>query len=521
MFLLRRTLPRTTLASLSTLYSRRLVYGFLLGFALSCMGAPAIMGTPLIASEQDPTRADGIRAIEGVEGIDRTDARPLIYVIPVTEAINQANLFILRRGLKEAIRSQASVVILDMDTPGGRLDICLEMMEMLDYFEGLTLTYVNPDAISAGAFIAAASDRIYFSPRGKMGAAAVIQGTGEEVPETAKMKIESYLFANIRQLSEGHPYRADVIRAMFDADYELVIDGAVIKEEGALLTVTAKQSVERYGPAEDALLAEGIYESLDAMLEALYPSEGYRLERFALSYSETWAKALANLAPIFLGIGLLLLFVEFKTPGFGLFGIAGIGLVGLFFISQNIAGLAGNEAWVVFILGLICFGIEIFVLPGLFVFGLLGLILMLGALLYAMADFWPDNLTPLTFELWELPLQNLTLALGIAIVGALIFTRLFKGSFVERSLVLSRSLDSGTDRAEEEASPKASVLIGKKGRTITRLNPTGMIDIEGRQYEAHAEINYIEKDQSVLVCSVDNFKIDVKKLEDNPVQGNQ
>ena len=90
----------------------------------------------------------------------------LVYVIPIGEAINQPNLFVLRRGLKEAIR-KADMVILDMDTPGGRLDICLRNDEMLDYFEGATATYINQDAISAGAFIASACDKIYFSLREK------------------------------------------------------------------------------------------------------------------------------------------------------------------------------------------------------------------------------------------------------------------------------------------------------------------------------------------------------------------
>ena len=159
----------------------------------------------------------------GAENSAKVQTPTLVYVIPVNEAINQPNLFVLRRGLKEAIRKKADMVLLDMDTPGGRLDICLEMMEMLDYFEGATATYINPDAISAGAFIASACDKIYFSPKGKMGAAAVIQGTGEDVPDTARIKIESYLLANIRVLSEGYRYRTEVVRAMFDSEYELIM----------------------------------------------------------------------------------------------------------------------------------------------------------------------------------------------------------------------------------------------------------------------------------------------------------
>ena len=442
---------------------------------------------------------------------EEVETQKFVYVIPINEAINQPNLFVLRRGLKEAIRKKADSVLLDMDTPGGRLDICLEMMEMLDYFEGETATYINPDAISAGAFIASACDKIYFSPKGKMGAAAVIQGTGEDVPDTARMKIESYLLANIRILSEGYDYRTEVIRAMFDSEYELIIEGELIKPKGELLTLTAKQAVQEYGDPAVALLGNGIADSIETLLEQEYGTGGYRLERYEMTYSEEWAKWLANITPILLGVGMLLLFVEFKTPGFGLFGIGGIVLLGLFFISQNIAGLAGNEPILFFALGLICLCIEIFVLPGLFVFGLLGLILIIGSLLFAMADFWPGQGLPLSFELLQLPLINLVSALGIAIVGALVFARLFKGSFIERSIVLSSSLQSNLDEVGKVDFAQEEQLIGKHGLSVTRLNPSGLIEIEGKQYEAHAEINYIEKGKSVLVCSMDNFKINVKE----------
>ena len=116
-----------------------------------------------------------------------------VYVIPITAAISQPNLFVLRRGLKEAITNDVEMILLDMDTPGGRVDVTLKMMEMLAKFDGITATYINPDAISAGSFIAAATQEIYFAPDGKMGASAVIQGGGQEVPETARMKVESYL----------------------------------------------------------------------------------------------------------------------------------------------------------------------------------------------------------------------------------------------------------------------------------------------------------------------------------------
>ena len=96
-----------------------------------------------------------------------TDGVVDVYVIPIEDAISKPNLYILRRGLKQAIENDIEMVVLDMNTPGWTCGCCLEMMEMLDRFEGLTATYVNEDAISAGSFIAAATDEIYFAPRGK------------------------------------------------------------------------------------------------------------------------------------------------------------------------------------------------------------------------------------------------------------------------------------------------------------------------------------------------------------------
>ena len=177
-----------------------------------------------------------------------------VYIIPITDAINKPNLYILRRGLKEAISNNVEMVLLDMDTPGGRVDITIEMMEALARFDGITATYVNNDAISAGSFITAATQEIYLAPDGKIGASAVIMGGGQEVPETARMKIESYLRANIRVLTEDYPYRSEVIRAMLDAEFELKIGDEVIKPAGELLTLTAKEAIREYGDPPAPLL---------------------------------------------------------------------------------------------------------------------------------------------------------------------------------------------------------------------------------------------------------------------------
>ena len=228
-----------------------------------------------------------------------------VYVIPITGAISKPNLYILRRGLKDAIENKADMLLLNMDTPGGRVDLTIEMMKMLAKFDGITATYVNPDAISAGSFIAAATKEIYFAPTGKMGASAVIQGGGQDVPETARLKVESYLRANIRAITEDYPYRSDVIRAMLDADFELKIGDALIKPSGELLTLTASEAILKYGEPSESLLSLGTFDTVDGLLDARLGEGKYEIKEFELTYSEVIAKWMNTFAPALLGLSLI------------------------------------------------------------------------------------------------------------------------------------------------------------------------------------------------------------------------
>ena len=118
-----------------------------------------------------------------------------VVVIPIRYEIGQPALYILRRGLKEAIAEKADVVVLDLKTPGGALDSTFEMMEALEKFPGLTIAYVDSEAMSAGAFISAVTGEIWFAPDGVIGAAAPVTSTGQDVDATMKMKVVSYLKA--------------------------------------------------------------------------------------------------------------------------------------------------------------------------------------------------------------------------------------------------------------------------------------------------------------------------------------
>jgi membrane-bound serine protease (ClpP class) len=434
-----------------------------------------------------------------------------VYVIPITGPIDKPNLFILRRALKEAIANDVDMVLLDMDTPGGRVDVTLDMMEMLDRFEGITATYVNVDAISAGSFIAASTQEIYFSPRGNIGASAVIQGGGQEIPETARQKIESYLRAKIRTITDGYGYRSEVIRAMLDAEFELKIGEEVIKPEGELLTLTAKEAMREYGEPPQALLGAGIYETTEALLDARLGEGQYEIKNFEITYSEELAKWMTTIAPALMGLGMLLLFVEFKTPGFGIFGIGGIAMIAIFFISQHVAGLAGNEAILFFALGVLLVLIELFFFPGGIIFAVSGLTLMLGSLLWSMVDVWPEEGIVFSAEVFLEPTVDLIFGLSIAFFGALIVSRLFPGSWMESKLVLADSVGGGY-KADHDSRLEALPQAGTKGLAVTDLFPSGRIEIEGERYEARSSLGTIERGSAVQVVEISGETLIVEAI---------
>ncbi|PXA05704.1 hypothetical protein DDZ13_02195 [Coraliomargarita sinensis] len=467
--------------------------------------ACCLLCLPSTAEEEVAPAENTVSDPEADGGVD-------VYVIPITEAIGKPNLFILRRGLKEAIENDVDMVLLEMDTPGGRVDVTIEMMEMLARFDGITATYVNDEAISAGSFITASTQEIYFAPTGKIGASAVIMGAGQEVPETAKMKIESYLRANIRAITADYPYRSDVIRAMLDAEYELVIDEEVIKPAGELLTLTASEALKEYGDPPQPLLGKGIYDSVEELLDDRFGPGNYEIKDFKVTYSERIAKWMDTFAPALLGIGMLLLFLEFKTPGFGIFGIGGIVLIAIFFISQHIAGLAGNEAILFFALGIILVLVEIFFFPGVLIFALSGLALIFGSLLWAMVDIWPEEPISLSPEFLAEPVVNLVFGMTVAVLGAVIFGRFFKGSFFERMLVLEDAA-GGSSQEIREKRESSLPKPGSEGVAVSDLFPSGRVEVDGKRYEARSALGPIEHDSRIRVKAHNDFSLIVEEVE--------
>ena len=439
-----------------------------------------------------------------------------VIVIPITENVDTPLLFIVRRGLKQAIDSGADFVVLDMKTPGGALDVTLEIMEAIGKFPGTTISYVNDEALSAGAFIAAATDEIWFSPGGVMGAAAPVLATGQDLDETMRQKVVGYLRAKIRATTEGMGYRGEVLSAMIDPDFELRIGDELVKGRGELLTLTAKEAWKSYGDPPEPLLAEGIETDISALLDKRLGGGRYAVSFLEVTWSESLAVFLRAIGPILLGAGLLALYVELKTPGFGIFGFAGLLLLVLLFLSNYVAGLSGHEPALVFAMGLILVVVEVAFFPGIVFVALSGVVLMLGSLVWSMADLWPNEPIDFTSGVFVGPILSVLLGLLIALVGAVTLAAVLPRRWFWGRMVLNAAVsgDSRGSLASAYAGEEAGALFsGKVGVAVTALRPGGQIEIDGRRYEATVLQGHAAPGDRVVVTGSGGFGLIVERTE--------
>ena len=451
-----------------------------------------------------------------------------IVVVPVRGEINNANWYIFRRGVKKALADRADALVLDIDTPGGDLAVTLDYISALQKFPGKTLAFVNPDAISAGAYISGATQKIFFAPDGKIGAAAVVSGNGEDVDKTMKMKIDSYLAALTKTFSKENPRRADVLRAMFDADYVLKIDGEVLKDRngdpvkpaGTLLTLTAEEAMRPVGTPAAPLFGAGIYENIDAMLAAEFAGTPYSVEKIEPVGLERLAQLAAPFLPVLLGLGMLLIFIEIKSPGFGVPGISGIALIGLYFALQHAAGLAGYEGVLLFFAGVALILIEIFLVPGVFVFAVAGIACIIGSIFWSGIDIWqlPDGSYDFDWEMLSTPLEHLGLTVVTIFAATLLAWKLLPAKWFRDKIVLQNKIGEFEDTRVQGARSRSENLpeVGATGTALTDFRPLGIVEIDGHQFEASAESGAIQRGNDIAVVGFRDFELIVRRTDTTP-----
>lgn len=424
----------------------------------------------------------------------------MVYIVPIREDIMQPMVYLVRRGVKEAMEAKADALILDMHTDGGRVDVTGEIIEIISRFKGMTVTWVNTRAFSAGAFISAATQKIYMAPQSVIGAAAPVMmtpggGLADKLPDTMEAKMTSAIRALVRAQAEKNGHNVEVLEAMIDKTKELIVDGEVLNKEGNILTLTDQQAAKAYGDPPRPLLSSGTAESMDALLATLGYAGAERVEIKPTGAEKlgTWITAIG---PLLLIIGIIGLYIEFKTPGFGLPGILGIAAFALYFFGGYVAGLSGAGWAVVFVAGLVLVALELFAFPGTYIAGISGAVLMLVAIVMGMVDRYPGTPAVPTLSQLRLPLRDLSMAIVVSFVLALILARFLpKTSFFHQLVSHTASGVTSVAAVEERQESR----IGQTGVALSQLYPGGKARFGEQILDVITQGELVEKGRPVKI----------------------
>ena len=429
-----------------------------------------------------------------------------VIVVPIRTEISSAQFFFLRRALKDAERRHASAIVLDMDTYGGEVKAAIDSMDALMKTRVPTFTFINDKAISAGSMIALATQKIYMTPTAVIGAAAPVMAGGEDLAKTMADKTVSMLSAKVRAASQKNGHSAEIAEAFISKEKEIKIGDIVIDRADSLLTLSAEEAATFYNGKP--LLAEAVVGTIEELLQRA--GIAGKIERLEPTGFEQLAFWITALSPLLLLGGMIGAYIEFKTPGFGVPGIIGLTCFALFFAGHFVAGLAGWEVVVCFAIGVALVVGELFLHPGTVIPGLVGALMMFGALVWAMIDRYPSQPIWPTEDMLLRPMINV----GIAIVGSgaliAVLVKYLPSSPLYRRIALVSALPGGDGSAIPESA--RSVHAGMTGSAKTMLRPSGKADFAGHPVDVVTEGGFIEAGATVRVVLVEGARVVVESV---------
>ncbi|MQA89033.1 MAG: nodulation protein NfeD [Gemmatimonas sp.] len=405
-----------------------------------------------------------------------------VYRIPLTGVVEMGLAPFIERSLRAAEAAGAEAAVLDIDTPGGRVDAAEQIVDAIGDATLPVYAYVNRRALSAGALIALATDGIYMRPGSTVGAATPVTGDGARASE----KVVSAMRSAFRSLAQERDLDPRVAEAMVDEAVE--ISGVV--EAGQLLTLSTEEAVQLGYAAET--------ENWETLVAAI-GADGTQLVETSPNWAERAVRFLTNpiVAPFLLSLGFLGLLIEIKTPAFGLAGLAGLSSLAFFFGSHFIIGLAGLEVGILLGLGLVLLLVEAFVVPGFGVAGVLGAISIVVSIFLSLVGRVPTT-------------GDLLIAMNV--LGASVFIVGFAGWQLIRHLPEDRRarnlLHQGrmTRELGYAAAPPREELVGLEGVTVTDLRPAGAAKIGVERIDVVSDGPWVAAGTPIRVVRAEGYR---------------
>ena len=475
----------------------------------------------------------------------------LVYVINIRNEIGNGLRVYIDNGIQQASEAEADAIIFDVHTPGGAVGAARDIIDAIQRTELPTIAYVNTEAISAGAMISLSCDQIVMRDGGAIGDSAPVSIQGDELNE----KAVSYVRGKIRATAERGGRNPDIAAAMVDKRLYLVrlIDGEIITlreeeyierkdrgeemdiiasggPEGELLTLTTEEALE-YN------LADGVADSVEDLLgmyqivevdgeRKVLTTEGVAQKQMEFGdggvkvikslQGATQETVLITLADRFvffvtsplisgtlLALGTLGLFVEIRTPGFGIPGIAGLICLGLFFWGHRLLNISADYAALAFIAGVALLLVEVFVIPGFGIAGIGGIVLMLGSVFFVFRN---------AYKL-ETAVFGLSFAIILAFALAIALSYVLPKTRTWNHLVLSTAMDAGSGF---HSAPREDFqgYVGKTGIALTPLRPAGTVRVDDKRLDVVTAGDFIVRDTPVKIINVEGSKIFVESIDE-------
>jgi membrane-bound serine protease (ClpP class) len=440
-------------------------------------------------------------------------SKTLIYTFAIKDNIAAPTWRITQEAFEEALALEADAVILHLNTYGGEVSAADSIRTKLLNAPMPVYVFIDDNAASAGALIAIACDSIYMRPGGKIGAATVVNQTGEQVPD----KYQSYMRATMRATAEAHgkdtlitgsdtllSWHRDPAIAEAMVDPKLYVKG--VSDTGQVLTFTASEAIT-HG------YCEGTAASIEEVISKLGIEE-YELRSYNPSGLDKMIGFLIN--PMISGVLIMIIiggiYFELQSPGIGFALGASILAALLYFAPLYLEGMAENWELILFIVGLILIMVEIFAIPGFGVAGVAGIIAMITGLTLSLVDNVVFEDPEFTGEGLGILMKSLSLVL-VSVLAGVIFslwaTRklLTTTAFGKLSLTSEQLTEDGFIGVETEQQS----LVGEKGVAHTVLRPSGRVMIQDKLYDAISEYGFIEKDEAIRVIRYETGQVYVVK----------
>ena len=440
------------------------------------------------------------------------EGKELVYTVDIKDEIGPKVWRLARKSFDEAYKEGADKIILHLNTYGGMVIYADSLRSLILNTSIPVWAFIDNNAASAGALIAIACDRIYMREGANIGAATVVNGTsGEAMPD----KYQSYMRSMIRATAQSHGkdtvavdgkmqvrWKRDPHIAEAMVDERIYIEG--VTDSGQIVTFTPHEAMQ-HG------FCDGIAENIEQVLEQEHVSE-YTLKSYQPTTMDRIIGFLIN--PMLQGLLIMIIvggiYFELQTPGIGFPLLAAVTACLFYFAPLYLEGFAGNWEIVVFVLGVILLLLEIFVIPGFGVAGVSGILLIVGALVFAGIDHIPfeffGDFAGFILRSLFLVVSSSLIALGISMwVGAKLLGT--------RKWALALHAEQRPEYGFVSVDMTVQSVVGKVGMASTDLRPAGKVIVDNEIYDAVTLWgDYITKGTAIVVKKYQSGQVYVEKV---------